>query len=246
MRTITKVIVLLICGFTFSTQVYAQSADDASDKLSFSVALNHDAFFGLNPMASGSYQFTPKTALTFYGIQWGAGTGAAWANWTEFGLGVNFKAGSFNINPQLGFTMGSLLSSGGANRGFVGDGIVPNLTINHSSERFEGQLYFGYYGALRNEATSGNSTNNYVHYWLNAGVKATSWFSVGAHYESLFLAGGKMASGGSVDRADGYTWLGPYLQFSKGNAGFRFSFGGNLDEGFAPNDFYKMGIFYSF
>ncbi len=233
-----------IAALLFLVSFGAKAQND--DKVSVGVSLNHDAFFGLNPMATLSYDFSPKTALTFYGIQWGAGTASAWGNWTEFGLGVNFKAGTFDINPQLGFTMGSLLSSGGAQPGVIGDGIVPNLTINHDSDRFEGQLYFGYYGALRNETEAGESTNNYVHYWVNAGVKATSWLSLGAHYENLFLSGGKTNPSGSLARGDGYSWIGPYVQLSKGDAGFRFSFGGNTDEGFAPNDFYKMSIFFGF
>lgn len=234
-----------IVALLFVVSFSAKAQED--DKVSVGVSLNHDAFFGLNPMATLSYDFSPKTALTFYGIQWGAGTASAWGNWTEFGLGLNFKAGTFDINPQLGFTMGSLLSSGAAQPGVIGDGIVPNLTINHGSDKFEGQFYFGYYGALRNETkVASESTNNYIHYWLNAGFKATPWLSLGAHYESLFLSGGKPYNGGSLDRADGYTWIGPYVQLSKGDAGFRFSFGGNTDEGFAPNDFYKMSIFFGF
>jgi hypothetical protein len=38
------------------------------------------------------------------------------------------------------------------------------------------------------------------------------------------------------------------ISFQKGNAGLRFSFGGNLadeDERFAPNDFYKLSFFLS-
>ncbi len=225
-----------------------KSKAQVEDPLTFNLSLNHDAFFGFNPMLSGAYSFNEKVALTFYGIQWGAGTASAWGNWTEFGLGANFTAGDFDINPQLGFTMGNLLSSSAVNRGVVGDGIVPNLTINYGSERFEGQIYAGYYGALRNttvaDAEPMQSTSNYIHYWANAGVKATSWFSLGAHFEQLYFDGGSNA-----EAADTYQWLGPYAQFSKGRAGMRFSAGANLvqerkDDG--GNDFYKLSFFFGF
>ncbi|CAN1574778.1 hypothetical protein MCERE19_03643 [Spirosomataceae bacterium] len=240
-----KIVLLLsILSFIFTTA----SAQDQEDKLNIGVSLNHDAFFGFNPMLTGSYAVNEKTAFTFYGIQWGAGTGRAWGNWTEFGIGLNKKVGDFNINPQLGFTKGSLLSSGAGSRGIVGDGIVPNLTVNYGSKKMEGQFYGGYYGALRDNTIAKQSTNNYVHYWANLGVKATSWFSVGAHFENLYLSGGKTNGGGSLEKAEGYTWIGPYIQFSKGNAGTRLSLGANTtkDEGFAPNDFYKLAFFMNF
>ena len=162
--------------------------------------------------------------------------------------GYNKTVGNFNINPQLGFTMGSLLSSGAQQPGVIGDGIVSNLTVNYGTDRLEGQFYLGYYGALANETAAGQATNNYVRYWANFGVKLTSYLSLGTHFEELHLSGGNINGGGSLDRADGYVWLGPYVQFTKGNTGLRFSFGGNLaDEAtrFAPNDFYKLSFFIS-
>jgi hypothetical protein len=217
------------------------------DKVSVGLSLNHDAFFGFNPMMTVGYQLSETDALTMYGIQWGAGgPGFGWANWTEFGIGYNKTVGTFDINPQLGFTMGSLLSSGAQQRGVVGDGIVPNLTINHGSDKLEGQFYVGYYAALANETVAQQSTNNYVHYWANLGYKVNSFFSFGGHFEELYLSGGETNGGGSLDRIDGYMWLGPYVQFKKGSTGMRFSFGGNLadeDTRFAPNDFYKLSFF---
>jgi hypothetical protein len=236
---------LLFCLFFYVvTSVSAQEKKE--EKLAVTVALNHDAFFGFNPMLSASYPVAKSTDLTFYGIQWGAGTGRAWGNWTEFGIGLNFKTGKFAINPQLGFTMGSLLSSGAAQPGVVGDGIVPNLTVNFDDSKFLGQFYSGYYAAFRNETvSSGQATNNYMHYWINAGVKATPWLALGAHFENLYLAGGKRFSGGNLDRTDGYQWLGPFVQVSKGAAGMRFSFGTDLtgDDSFSSNDFYKLSFF---
>jgi hypothetical protein len=227
---------------------FSQEDMTEEEKLSVGLSLNHDAFFGFNPMMTFGYALSETDAITAYGIQWGAGTGSAWGQWTEFGFGYNATVGNFDINPQIGFTMGSLLSSGASQEGIVGDGIVPNLTINYGSEKFEGQLYFGYYAALTDNTELEGATNNYVHYWANFGYKATSFLSLGLHFEELYLSGGDVNGGGELDRADGYVWLGPYLQLQKGNAGLRFSFGGNLaeeNERFAPNDFYKLTFFIS-
>lgn len=246
---LSKIALPLVAGLMLTLQASAQE-DKTDDKLSLSLNLNHDAFFGFNPAVAAGYALNEKTALTFYGIQWGAGTARAWGNWTEFGLGVNFKAGAFDINPQLGFTMGSLLSSGAGQPGVIGDGIVPNLTVNMNTDKLVGQLYTGYYGAFQNKAASNQFTNNYVHYWLNAGVKATPWLAIGAHFENLYLAGGK--SGGSapvLSRTDGYQWIGPFVQVSKGVGGMRFSFGGDLtkdESSFSASDFYKLQFFFNF
>lgn len=248
MRKTSGKIGLMVLFAAIATVATAQT-EDKKDKLSVGISLNHDAFFGFNPMITAAYPINKKTDFTFYGIQWGAGTARAWGNWTEFGMGLNFKAGDFAINPQLGFTMGSLLSSGAAQRGVVGDGIVPNLTVNLDNKKLIGQVYGGYYAAFRNETKAGNATNNYMHYWLNLGAKATPWLALGGHFEHLYLAGGQVNGGGDVERTDGYQWIGPFVQVSKGIAGFRFSFGADLtrpSETFSDNDFYKMQIFFNF
>ncbi len=234
------------------TNVYAD--ESMQDKLDIGISLNMDAFFGLNPFLGASYNIDDgegksfSTDITAYGIQWGAGTGSDWGQWTEAGAGFNFGFydGALNINPQLGFTFGSLLSSGAADDGIVGDGIVPNITINLDTSRWEGQGYAGFYLPLRNEANEagGQSTNRYIHWWLNLGYKVNPIVSVGAHVEELFLDGGSEIN----DRVDGYFWVGPYVQVSKGTAGMRLSFGADLDDGnsFSMNDFYKLQFFYSF
>lgn len=225
---------------------FVSSFAQDNDKVSMTLSLNADSFFGLNPMASGAYNFSDNTAFTFYGIQWGAGTGAGWGQWTEFGVGISQQIGDLNINPMIGFTKGSLLSSGAGERGIIGDGIVPNLTANYNNDKLEGQIYAGYYAPLRNNTTAGLSTNSYVHYWANLGYKAASWFSFGVHYENLYLSGGQTFNEVALDRVDGYIGLGPYVQFTKGSSGMRLSLGGNLadeDTRFAPNDFYKMSFF---
>lgn len=240
-----KRITILMLFIAVSLSAQEKTLDD---KISVGLSLNHDAFFGFNPMMTFGYALSDTDAITAYGIQWGAGTGSAWGQWTEFGFGYNKTVGNFDINPQVGFTFGSLLSSGAAQEGIVGDGIVPNLTVNYGSEKFEGQLYFGYYAALSDNTQPENATNNYVHYWANFGYKVNSFLSIGAHFEELYLSGGEINGGGELDRIDGYVWLGPYLQLQKGNAGLRFSFGGNLaeeNERFAGNDFYKLTFFMS-
>jgi len=237
-QKLTFLILAILCVIN----VQAQETDE---KVSAGLSLSLDAFFGFTPMMTVGYSLSDTDAITAYGIQWGAGTGSAWGQWTEVGIGYNKTVGDFDINPQLGFTMGSLLSSGAAQEGVVGDGIVPNLTVNYSSEKFEGQLYFGYYAALTDNTQPENATNNYVHYWVNFGYKVSQFFSFGAHYEELYLSGGSINGGGDLDRVDGYQWIGPYLQVQKGNAGLRFSFGANNvdDDGFSQNDFYKLAFF---
>lgn len=240
MKKITTVLLLFLA--------ISLTAQESEDKLSFGLSLNQDAFFGFTPMMTASYQLSETEAITAYGIQWGGGTGSAWGQWTEVGFGFNKTIGNFDINPQLGFTMGSLLSSGAAQRGVYFDGIVPNLTVNYDAEKFEGQFYFGYYGALTDNTRTGNSTNNYVHYWANLGYKASKYISLGVHFEELYLSGGSTNGGGSLSRVDGYVWFGPYIQLQKGDVGARFSFGDNYADSatrFAPNDFYKLSFFFS-
>jgi hypothetical protein len=249
MRKLNKICSVTLFSFFLAASVPSMAQEKKEDKLSLSLSLNHDAFFGFNPGLTASYPVSSKTDLTFYGIQWGAGTARAWGNWTEFGLGANFKTGNFAINPQLGFTMGNLLSSGTNQRGVVGDGIVPNLTVNYDDKKIIGQLYAGYYAALRSETAAGQSTLNYVHYWLNVGGRVTPWLALGAHYENLNLTGGKINGGGTTKSADYYQWIGPFVQVSKGAGGLRFSFGTDLTKetpANSSNDFYKLSFFYNF
>lgn len=242
MRQLFTCITLTAC-LSFNA-AYAQQEDDKS-KVSIGISLNHDAFFGTNPMLTGSVKTGEKSAFTFYGIIWGAGTARAWGNWTEFGVGYSIKAGdAITINPQLGVTMGNLLSSYTEGKYAFGDGLVPNLTINLDNDKLEGQIYAGYYAALRKE---GPMTSNYVHYWLNFGGKLTSYLSMGAHVENLFRQGGKNQPSTTSQY---YTWVGPYIQFTKGIAGIRLAAGGNLASDAAKanydGDFYKMNFFVNF
>ncbi|WPR74202.1 DUF6733 family protein [Algoriphagus sp. NG3] len=234
-------LLVALCALSSISETFAQE----EKQFNFSVALNSDQFFGFYPTFQGSYGFSEKTALTFYGIHWGGGTGANWGNWTEFGLGANFEpTEGLSINPQIGVLSGSLLSSGAAGGPSVfGEGIVPNLTVNLLKEKVEGQFYFGYYAPLRDEApTAQGSTYSYIHYWLSLGYRPSEFFSFGAHFEHLINSGGSNIESST----DLYQWLGPYVQFSKPGGGpfARFSFGTDLVEG--NDSFFKLTTGFSF
>ena len=221
----------------------AHAADD--DPLSGSVSFNSDSFFGVNPFVGLAYD-TGEIDVTFYGIYWGAGTGQAFADWTEFGVGVGFEAmdGDLYINPQLGFLSGNLLSSNTGDEGVVGDGYVPNLTMNYDDGAWEGQLYAGWYLPLRDRDSAGNSTSEFLHYWVSAGKKLNDHFSVGLHFEEL-----ERTDGSNVGSLDFYQWIGPYFQVGNDTYSLRFSGGIDLeDDGGAAttNEFYKLQFGYNF
>jgi hypothetical protein len=221
------------------TQTKAQEKKE----FNFSVGLNSDQFFGFYPTFQGSYGFSNKAQLTFYGIHWGGGTGSAWGNWTEFGLGANFQPiEGLSISPQIGLLNGNLLSSGTVGPAIFGDGIVPNLTVNLLKEKVEGQFYYGYYSPLRDESPANGTTLAYTHYWLNLGARFSQFFSAGVHFEHLINSGGSNVSSST----DVYQWLGPYLQFSKPEGGpfARFSFGTDLVE--TNDSFFKLTTGFSF
>ena len=206
------------------SQSFAQDTGSADKKFSMNVGLNSDAFFGFYPTVMGSYKTSEKLNFTFYGILWSGGTGAAWGNWTEFGVGVGFPVGkSLYINPQIGLLNGSL-TSGLGNR-VAGEGVVPNVTISLNNDKLQGEIYAGYYMGLDH----GNPrTNNYLHYWANGGYKISSFFSLGLLFEHLRFAGGKNHP---TDASyDFYMALGPYVQFAQpqGSAFARFSVGADL------------------
>ncbi len=232
-------IVLMATLCHFNGHLNAQE----ESKFSFDVSLNSDQFFGFYPFFQGSYDLSEKSAFTFYGILWSGGTGGAWGNWTEFGLGINLKpTESLSINPQLGFLGGNLLSSGTAGPAIFGDGFVPNLTVNLDNAKTQGQFYLGYYAPLRNKASANGTTLSYIHYWANYGFKASSFFSLGLHFEHLINSGGSNVSSST----DVYQWLGPYIQFTAPDGGpfARFSFGTDLVEG--NDSFFKLTAGFSF
>ncbi len=237
--------VVLLC----SNAAYAQEEKE-ENPFSLDVSLNSDIFFGFYPFFAGSYSFSEKTAFTFYGILWSGGTGGAWGNWTEFGVGVNFTpVEGLDINPQIGLLNGSLTS--GLGTPALAEGFVPNLTVGLDLDNIEGELYGGFYTGIDH----GNpTTNNYLHYWINGGYKFGNGFvSAGLHFEQLRFTGGK--GHGSDAAYDYYVALGPYLQFAnpKGGAYARFTGGFDLrsdaqiaKSGWDQPSYYKLSVGYSF
>lgn len=232
-------------SLSFSNKAQAQ------DNLSMNVSLNSDSFFGFYPFFAGTYEGS-SVDFTFYGILWSGGTGGAWGNWTEFGVGVGIPAGNFYINPQIG-VLGGNLGSGNASS-VVGESIVPSLTIQLDSDAMEGELYAGYY--LGMDHGSAEAKSNFLHYWLNTGYKISPFISAGLHFEHLrFEAGDEPEGtppGAERKNFNFYMVAGPYVQFSGKNfftrftvcEDFRSDF--DVDNGGELSNFYKLSIGYSF
>lgn len=208
--------------------------------VSFTASLNQDTFFGFYPTFSGTYGLSGDLDVAFYGILWtipAFGLGGGGQNlWTEVGAGVRLHAldDHLFIRPQLGITNGSLLSGGTADGGaaFL-DGVVPSLTVNYAGARFEGEWYSGYYIAARRP--EGNTTYDYLHFWVNGGVKFARILSVGPHYEQLENTRVTGGDGSTI-----YQWLGGYVQVAlRNNMSFRFTAGSDVSDG-AVGDFYKL------
>jgi hypothetical protein len=139
----------------------ARAAEEPTRDNSYSVLLNQDSFFGFYPSFNGLLEINDGLDFSFYGILWtkpafGLGQGNSGDDlWTEFGAGVNFRLmeGKLLVKPQLGITNGSLLSGGDINPdpatpdpddtkvtgSNFADGIVPSLTVNYASEKFEAE-----------------------------------------------------------------------------------------------------------
>lgn len=249
-RLLPTLMGLLLCAMLLAptATLRAQEVVDES-KFGMTVTLNSDIFFGFYPFFSGSYKLNDKLDFTFYGILWSGGTGAAWGNWTEFGAGVSLPLGeSITFSPQIGLLNGSLTS--GLGTPVLGEGIVPNVTFILGNDKFEGELYAGYYMGFDKGNTN---TNTYLHYWLNGGYKVSKFFSLGLHLEHLrFMGGANYAEDSAYDY---YLSVGPYVQFSNpGGPGFaRFTSGFDLrsDEqvtksGWEQPSFFKLTVGYSF
>lgn len=247
---------LFVCSYavmTFTQPLAAQAQDPP--KATYRIAMNQDSFFGFYPTVYGAFRINDKIDATAYGIFWTTpsfGTGGGGGLWTEAGGGVNLKTfdGKWTFTPQLGILNGKLLSNGSFPMAF--EGIVPNITSNVNTDRFEGEFYMGRYTSLRSGRVSGpNNTlvpagvqNNFLHWWINGGVKASKNFSVGVHYESL----GSNPSAGPSSSV--YRWLGPYVQANMSDGfSLRFSAGPDILDR-APTDgtgsFYKLSAIYTF
>ncbi len=185
--------------------------------------------------------------------------------WLEFDLGVNlrFLDDRLSITPMIGTVHGQLLSSRGgtfpkgggsrSERTTAFDGWVPNLTMNYLDDRFEGEFYMGYYKAGRNEGgspggagsactsdfpdcrTGNRGTWDFLHWWVNAGYRMNSMWSVGVHYEQLLSTRDNSAPGAAQDY---YRWIGPYAEMKlAGSMALRFTVGRDLTDN---QDFYKI------
>lgn len=250
----------LLCASIAGSGSAAAQDPAADDRFSATVTLNQDIFFGFYPTFTTNYKMNKKVAWTTYGILWTTpsfGTGGGSGLWTEAGAGVNFMAfdSKLTINPSVGFLNGRLLSNGSFPMAF--EGIVPNIVANVNTDKFESEVYAGFYTAIRKGKVSDNAgglmrapvQNNFTHWWVNGGFKFVPALSVGVHYEALdFRPSG---TGSSAVRSAGlYKWIGPYVQANvTPKFSVRFSFGADvLDR--PPTDgidsFYKLTARYSF
>lgn len=238
-------------GIVFSTLLFAQPllAQEEDSKFSMNVSLNSDIFFGYYPFFAGSYELSDKLDFTFYGILWSGGTGGGWGNWTEFGIGVALPvAEGITVSPQIGLLNGSLTS--GLGTPTLGEGFVPNLTITTGLEKFQSEIYLGYYVGL----DKGNdNTNNYLHYWINGGYIVNGFFSAGVHFEQLRFMGGNNYPDDAAYTY--YATVGPYVQFADPNGGAfaRFTTGFDLrsDEevtksAWEQDNFFKLTVGWGF
>ncbi len=243
-------VIALVLGLTgTSLSAFAQDKPKQEESPSaVSMVLQGDSFFGFNPAIAGTYKLSSDLAIAYQGVWWTdiSGLGVHDANtWIETDLGVNmtFLNKQLSVTPMLGFVHGMLLSSRGGvfpngdgsrnERTTAFEGVVPNLTANWLSDRFEGEFYMGYYKALREEGGSnadggaagcstigsvdcglgGGATSNrgnggrgswdFLHYWFNAGVRANDIISFGVHYEHL-LSTRASAIGGGTASGRGY------------------------------------------
>ncbi|MCU0353867.1 MAG: hypothetical protein MUD08_09055 [Cytophagales bacterium] len=251
MRKITFSLLAVLCACSFA---FGQE----EKKATFSVTMNQDSFFGFYPAISGAYQMSDKVEWTFYGIFWTTpsfGTGGGGGLWTEFGTGVNLSLaeGKLKLNPQVGILNGRLLSNGDFPM-FL-EGVVPSLTANLSTDRLEGQLYAGYYAALRTgqrrrsdadpTLVDAPSRNNFLHWWINAGYKVTPAFSFGGHFEHL------RSNPSEGESSNLYQWVGPYVQASIPSKGITVRFTGGADITDRPatdgtSSFYKLSATFGF
>lgn len=221
----------------------------------YKISMNQDSFFGFYPTVSGAFRLNNRVDATAYGIFWTTpsfGTGGGGGLWTEAGAGVNLKTfgGKWTFTPQLGILNGKLLSNGNFPMAF--EGIVPNITSNVNTKRFEGEFYIGRYTALRTGRVPGPggnlidaaNRNNFLHWWINGGYKLNRVVSAGLHYESL----GSNPSGNAASSSV-YRWLGPYVQATMGGFALRFSAGPDVQDrprNDGTGSFYKLTASYTF
>ncbi len=199
--------------------------------------------FGFYPVVYGGVGLSPSLDLTFYGVFWtnpSFGMPATTFSsdlWMENGFGIGFNAfdGKAYINPAIGFTHGKFLSGGEQSVAF--EGIVPSLSLYFTPGKLDAEVYISLYQHLRDEVEDpvNRSTADFLFYWVTPGYFFNDAFSLGVHYEGLFL---KFGEG---DFESSYHWLGPYIKIRAfGKYDFRFAAGPNLKKGVYADEFYKL------
>ncbi|MGE3153197.1 MAG: DUF6733 family protein [Nitrospiraceae bacterium] len=167
------------------------------------------------------------------------------------------------VHGQLLSSRGGFFPNGGGSvneRTTAFEGAVPNITVNYLDRLFEAEFYLGYYKAIRSEGGSpsdggpvcppvgtgggnclgsipggGRGTWDFLHYWVNAGYRLNSMWSMGIHYEQLLSTRDNSAFGAQQDY---YRWLGPYAEMKlAGGMAFRFTAGHDFTDN---QDFYKV------
>ncbi len=182
-------------------------------------------------------------------------------NWTALDKRLSVTPMIGFVHGQLLSSRGGFFPNGGGSvneRTTAFEGAVPNITVNYLDDRFEGEFYLGYYKAIRSEGgpggggaitcanpggtnclgpaqAGGRGTWDFLHYWVNAGVRVNSMWSGGVHYEHLLTTRDGSAPGAQQDY---YRWIGPYVEMKlAGGMAFRFTAGKDLTDN---QDFYKL------
>lgn len=239
-----KYLCLIFAIVFLPLQAIAQEEASSNTRPStFGVSLTMENAFGFYPVVYGSVGLSSTLDLTFYGAFWTnpsfgfPQTTFSSDLWMEnsFGIGFNAFNGKAYINPSIGFTHGKFLSGGEQSVAF--EGIVPSLGLYFYPGKMDTEVYISLYQHLRDEVADplNRSTADFLFYWVTPGYWVSDKFSVGVHYEGLYLRFGE------GDFESSYQWLGPYIKIrTKGKYDFRFAAGPNLKEGIYANEFYKL------
>lgn len=228
----------------FAVQGIAQEeVNEEVRESTFGLTLTMENAFGFYPVIYGSVGLSPSLDLIYYGVMWTnpsfglPQTTFSSDLWIEngFGLGFHILDENIYVNPSIGFGHGKFLSGGDQSVAF--EGIIPSLSLYISPGNMDTEVYFSLYRHLRDEVTDpvNRATSDFIFYWITPGYWVSKNFSMGVHYEAVYL------KYGDFDYESSYQWLGPYIKIkSKGKYEFRFAAGANLKEGIYADEFYKI------
>lgn len=236
---------LFFVFFLLPITCFAQTNLEEKATSTFDIALDLDNAYGFYPGVYGSFGLNKRLSLTFYALMWtnptyGVPTPSQGTDlWLETGIGIGFSVFSENlyVNPSVGITHGKVLSGG--ENSLVGEGITPNLVLTSIHDKIDGELYVGYYDALRK---GGDIQYKLIQYWLYTGMFVHENIALGLHYEIYSLGDSET----SLQKQ--YEWLGGYVKFLIGEKySFRFATGKNFLENdqFSP-EYYKLSLYLSF